>query len=686
MANPFPAGLAMSKDGSRLYVADERGAAMSVVDLVSRKVVATVPVGNNPYGARLSADGHTAYVSNWGGNTVTAVDTVTNQVRSTITVGTHPSAMAINPVNHELYVANSDSDTVSVIDPTTNAVTRTIDLAPYPHAPIGASPNAFAVTPDGRTLYVANAGNNDVAVVSLAGPGKDQEGRDHVAGLIPTAWYPSGVELTQDGKGLLVTNAKGLGAGPNPQGPDPYLDTKLRGTPAWQSQYVASMIIGTLSQIKAPSNEQLRQYTAQVERNNGFNKRGTQFSPGLESVIPRLVGQSSPIKHVIYVLKENRTYDQVLGDLGRGNGDPSLATLGSPVTPNQHRLAQQFVTLDNFYANGDVSGDGWQWTAGAYSNTHNDKTWPLGYGGRYNGPGVDGLQVNSAGRDPNHSYIWDQVINAHLTQRHYGWWTSGQAGQAHANATAPELNPYVDPNYPSWNLNIHDAAKVTEWQREYANYEATNSLPSFQMVALVNDHTNGIAPGVYSPKALVADNDYALGKLVDTVSHSKDWKDTAIFVVEDDAQAGPDHVDAHRTIAQVISPYTQIGKVDSTLYSTVSMLRTMELILGLKPMSQFDAAATPMLGSFTTKPDPAPYTAVLPQQDMNERNTANTPMAQKSATWDFSKPDQAPAQQLNQAIWESVKGPNSPMPAPRDHGVPVAPAQGATPSTKDGDG
>jgi YVTN family beta-propeller protein len=662
--NPFPGGLAVSPDGAALYIADHRGAALSVADTATRRIVATVPVGQNPYGVQLTPDGRTAYVSNWGGDTVTAVDTATRSVRRTIVVGHHPSAMTLNPVTGEVYVADSDADTVSVVDPRTNAVVRRIGLAPYPGAPVGASPNALAIAPDGRTLYVANAGDDDVAVVRLGA------GHDTVAGLIPTGWYPTTVTVTRDGRRLLVTNAKGLGAGPNPHGPDPYTDSERRGTPEWQSQYVGSMILGTLSTLDVPGPGRLAAYTAQVHRNNRPTGSFAQAGAGLGQVVPRR-GRSALIRHVIYVLKENRTYDQVLGDLGRGNGDPSLAVLGTPVTPNQHRLARQFVTLDNFYADGAVSGDGWQWSAGAYANTHNEKTWPSGYGDRYGGDGDDALQVDAPGRDEHASYLWDRVIAAHLTQRHYGWWTDGQVPNVHAKPTAPELNPYVDPRYPSWDLTQHDYRKVEEWQREYRQYEATRTLPAFEMVALINDHTNGLAGGTYTPRALVADNDYALGKLVDTVSHSRDWASTAIFVVEDDAQAGPDHVDAHRTIAQVISPYTRTGRVDSTLYSTVSMLRTIECILGLPPMTQFDAAATPMLGSFTTRPDLTPYDVVRPAQNMEERNPVGGPGARESERWDFGHPDSAPADALNRAIWQSVRGPDSVMPGPRDHGAPV---------------
>jgi YVTN family beta-propeller protein len=670
MGNPVPAGLTVSADGSKLYVADQHAAAMSVVDLATRQVVASVPVGPTPYTVQLAAGDRTAYVSSWGGDTVSMIDTATNTVRRTITVGTHPSAMAINPASHELYVANSDSDDVSVLNSLTGDVVRRIDLAPYPNAPAGSSPNALTVSPDGRALYVANAGDNDVAVVRLAQGAGDH---DSVAGLIPTAWYPTGVQLVEGGRRLLVTSAKGLGVGPNPQGPNPYTDKW--GDPTWESQYIYGMVKGQLSLVDVPHQDQLARYTEQVRHNDAFDARGRTGGQDSQAsfVIPSRRGDASPIKHVIYVIKENRTYDQVLGDLGKGNGDPNLTLFGKQVTPNQHRLAQQFVTLDNFYSNGEVSGQGWQWVSGANANTHVEKTNPgvYSFNGRNNAPTDGNVHVDDASRNPTQSYIWDQLIAAHLSLRDYGWFANGPAGSAQAQDNAPELNAYLDKNYPGWTLDVRDQARFQEWQREFDQYEASNSLPSFEMLQLPGDHTAGTSAGGLTPKAMVADNDYALGQLVDKVSHSKDWNSTAIFVVEDDAQNGPDHVDAHRTTAQVISPYTQVGKVDSTLYSQVSVLHTIEQILGLQPMSQFDAAATPMVNSFTNKPNFAQYNAVRPAQNMDERNAAAAPMAQQSAKWDFSKPDAAPAADLNVATWKSVKGADSVMPAPRDHGKPI---------------
>ncbi|MBO0882095.1 MAG: hypothetical protein J2P17_17495, partial [Mycobacterium sp.] len=529
------------------------------------------------------------------------------------------------------------------------------------------------------------AGDNDVAVVRLAGssPGHGSGDGDIVAGLIPTAWYPTGVQVANHGSRLLVTSAKGLGVGPNPDGPNPLTGNQgpTTGDPA-TDQYIVAMMRGRLSIITVPHTGQLAHYTQQVRRNNGFTAHGPVVTAGLpsSSVIPRRVGQPSPIKHVIYVIKENRTYDQVLGDLGRGNGDPDLALFGPNVAPNQHQLAKQFVTLDNFYADGETTNHGWEWTSAANTNTYNETVTPGTYtfNGRAISPGPDSEHAYDAAENPQAAYIWDKLIAAHRNFRNYGFSPTGFDAA---------LAAYSDPNFAGFNTAITDRSRIQEWQREYANYEQTNTLPPFEIMELGDDHTSGTSPGGPTPSAQVADNDYALGQLVDTVSHSKDWKDTAIFVVEDDAQDGADHVDAHRIPAQVISPYTQYGTVDSTLYSQASTLHTIELILGLAPMSQFDAAATPLVASFKNKPNLTPYDQITPTQNMDETNSASAPMAQQSERWNFTKADAAPDDLLNKAIWESVKGANTPMPSPMTMGAPEASphraAKAQNPSTPD---
>ncbi|MBA3430985.1 MAG: bifunctional YncE family protein/alkaline phosphatase family protein [Actinobacteria bacterium] len=657
----FPAGLAVSSDGSTLYAAGHFSNALSIVDLATGKERSVrlkktpcpaAELGFDPsngtrcnfsYGVTLSQDGSKAFVSNWGKKTVSVVDTEKEKLVGAVRVGTHPNAMALSPSGDELYVANADSDTISVIDPEAGSVARSFSVRPYPGAPVGSNPNALAVSPNGETLYVANAGDNDIAVVDLALDG----GEDEVVGTIPTGWYPTGVAVTGDGSELYVANAKGLGAGPNPNGPNP-----TENPESSPDQYIGSMIDGTLSTIAVPDDEQLATYTAQVIDNNGFDQE-----QGSAPVLKK-------IKHVIYVVNENRTYDQVLGDLDRGNGDASLTLFGPDVTPNHHDLAERFTTLDNLYAAGEVSTDGWEWSTAANANTLNQKTWPTLYGGRGHFYTAEGGTLAAApGRRPENSYIWDALSKHSISYRNYGFWATGTAPVEVFNE--PNLEAHTDRDFPGYNLEISDQVRFREWKKEFARYEDRGRMPRVEFVKFPQDHTCGTDPACPTPQAMVADSDWATGKLVQAVSHSEFWKSTAIFVIEDDAQDGPDHVDAHRTVGHVISPYTQIGEVDSTFYSSVSMLRTMQLILGLEPLTQFDAAATPMLNSFTNEPDFQPYKAIKPEQPLDEMNEKNAPMARISSKLDFSREDIAPWQTLNEAIWKGVRGGDSEMPARR---------------------
>jgi YVTN family beta-propeller protein len=406
-----------------------------------------------------------------------------------------------------------------------------------------------------------------------------------------------------------------------------------------------------------------------------------------------------PIEHLIYVIKENRTYDQVFGSLGQGNGDPSLNLFGDESAPNQRALQTGFVTLDNFYADSEVSADGWNWDVGGLANTYVQKAWPQNYGSRnrpYDFEG--GNYATSPGADPTDAFLWNKLSDAGISYRNYGFRVFG--GQV--ASTEPRLAANTDLNFAGFDLTQADAStspdflgggptRYDAWLSEFRQYVATDSLPVVEFVRLPNDHTAGALAGAPTPRAYVADNDLALGKLVDTVSHSQFWLSTAIFVVEDDAQDGPDHVDAHRTVAQVISPYTQTGRVDSTFYSTVSMLHTMETILDIAPMTQFDAAAPLMTASFTQRPDFRPYNAIIPSQDMSEKNPSSGPLSGRVSAADFVKEDLVEPQLLNQMIWQSVKG-DTPMPAPHtvfpnrsDEGA--GPRDGATgPQARQGSG
>lgn len=609
----YPQTVAVSQDDKTVYATGQLSRQLIAVDVATGQTKQEA-VGSYPYGVVLSEDGHTAYVSNQGGNTLSvfAVDGLTLAPKPGIPVGTHPNSLVVDKVGHRIFASNGDSDTVSLIDPAQNKVTATISLAPYKGAPSGTQPTNLALSPDAKTMYVASGGNNDVSVVDLS----SNENFGKIKGMIPTGWYPTGVQPSPDGKKLLVTSAKGLGTGPN-KGTDPANPNN--------HPYIEGQLKGFVSIVDTPDSKQLDTYTRQVRANNGFDKAqdggqggDNQDQGSQKTIVPRRPGEDSPIKHVIYVVKENRTYDQVFGDMGKGNGDPSLAIFGKDVTPNHHKLADQFVTLDNFYANGEVSQNGWQWATQASSNGYNETATAQGYAGNGSQYDSEGYHpdVAAAGPDPSHAYLWDKLAQNNIPFRNYGQFVV-PAGDIASSETVkcaaasfcahdPLLDANTAHNFPWFDMGVSDQHRFDLWDQEFQQYKANNNLPAMQFIDLPRDHTAGGGTATQ----LVADNDLALGKIVDQVSHSQFWKSTAIFVVEDDAQGGPDHVDAHRTVAEVISPYTQTGTVDSHFYSQVSMLRTMELFLGVSPMSQYDAAALPMIYSFTNKPNFAAYDAV----------------------------------------------------------------------------
>jgi YVTN family beta-propeller protein len=663
----FPAGIAVTPDGKRLYVAENLTHKVAIVDLATQQVVTKIAVGEYPYDCEVSRDGKRVYVSNWGSRSVAVIDTADNKVINNIPVGDHPNDLELTRDGRVLYVANANSNTVSVVDTAQMKEIEAVSTALHPKSPIGSTPNAVALSPDEKTLYIANADNNDVAVVDVA-----RRGHSEVEGFIPTGWYPTSVRVSKDGKRIFVANGKGVASAANPQGPSPY---KGR-TP----QYVGSMLKGTVSLINLPAKAKLAQLTRRVYANSPYTDELLKVAraPKEKTAIPVRVGAPSPIKHVIYVIKENRTYDQVLGDVKEGNGDPSLCLFGEDITPNQHALAREFVLLDNFYVDAEVSADGHNWSMAAYATDYTEKTWPTNYSNRGRTYDYEGSRRIAR---PTKGYIWDHCKAAGVSYRSYGEFVGvrdvkieGGGGQAATESalqaqreyytSEAALQGHFSPTYPPYNLEISDNTRVDRWLEEFREYEKNGALPRFQVVRIGNDHTQGTRPGAITPRAHVAENDLALGRLIEAVSHSKYWATTAVFVLEDDAQNGPDHVDAHRSIAFVASPYTKRGYVDSTMYTTSGMLRTMELILGITPMSQYDAAATPMFDSFTTKADPTPFKHRPARYDLTERNAENAPGAQQSAAWDFSKEDTLPDVEFNEVIWMSVHGAKSRMPAP----------------------
>ncbi len=653
----FPAGLDVTPDGAKVVIADQLGNAVTVADVASGKTQ-TVAAGHRPVWVTLSKDGRTAYVSNQGGDTVDVVDVsaAAPVVTGKVTVGLHPNKSVINGDGTMLYVANGDDDSISEVDLLTKKVTRTIALKPYKDAPVGSNPTGLALDDKAATLYVTNSGNNDIAVVDLA--------KGRIDGLIPTAWYPSSVTF-DDGR-LHVTNAKGLGAGPNngPGHPNPESTTKTS-----PDQYTGSMIVGTLSSFDVPDGGDLEKLTQQVGTNNDPVKpKG--------SVVPLRPGAKSPIKHVIYVVKENRTYDQILGSVGKGNGDPSLNLFGDESAPNTRALARTFTTIDNFYADAEVSANGWNWVAQSNSNPYAEQMWPASYSGRKAPYPSENNNPENAAQDPKDSYLWQRFDKAGVSFANFGFYVGRKGNEFHAED--PVLNAQTDHAFQGYDLACPDSTgtftptkttcltpRTDQWLKSFRSYEAKGEMPTVQFLRLPNDHTAGTKVGQPTPKAMVADNDYALGRLVDAVSHSEFWKDTVILVTEDDAQNGPDHVDAHRTLALAISPYTQTGKVDSTFYSTASMVRTIGLFAGTGPLTQFDDYSTPMSASFTDKPKFDAFSVIRPTYPMTTVNGVNAPMAKISANQDLTKEDQIDEKTFNEAIWKSVRGADSVMPAPR---------------------
>jgi len=678
-----PSGLSLSPDDSTLYVALNRRHSVAIIDTASR-AVQEVPVGSYPY--TTASLGSKVYVSNWGGRqplpgdetdgvipvvvdpetgianngTISVLDAASRKVIANIEVGLHPSALLLSPDGTRLYVTNANSDSVSVVSTSTDQVEQTIDVRLFAGAPLGSAPNALAISPDGSTLYVANGANNAVALVNLA------DSKAPVMGFIPTGWFPAALGLSLDGQRLFVGDSYGFGS--------------IAPVPEGQGRSYADRV-GVVSVIDLPDSTQLASYTEEVLRNN--RAPGTEGVAGWERkrrAIPMNRADGSPIRHVFYIIKENRTYDQVLGDLPQGEGDPLLVQFGRETTPNHHALAERYVLLDNFYGVGDQSALGHQWCDEAYANDYVHK-----YGNARN----DFAGTNPMAYAPS-GFLWDHARRFGKTVRNYGefglvtvtpstatWtelyddWRKGTGRiQISARSRVAGLRDILPPAYPGYELRITDQVRADVFLRELSQFEQNGDLPNLIFMVLSSDHTQGTSPGFPTPRAMVADNDLALGRIVDAISHSRFWPETAIFVTEDDAQNGLDHIDGHRTVGLLISPYSVRGEVDHTLYNQINMVRTMEQILGLPPMNQFDLAADPMFSAFTDEPDFAPYDALPNQIPLDEMNPGlagltglQRELAKASMEMDFSEPDAAPEELLNRVIWHSLKGYDVPYPA-----------------------
>jgi YVTN family beta-propeller protein len=658
----FRAGLTLDLKRNVIYSLDADAGVIRMVNLASQQEMRSARCGSRPYDVALAREGTQLFVSDWAGRTVRVIDPNDLRTVARIGVGEHPNQIAVHPRDDRIFVVCASSDCVSVIDTRRGIVTETIHTALFPKAPEGSTPDAIAIAPDGRTLYVANADNNCIAVIDIAAPGRSQ-----VKGFVPTGWYPTAVAVTPDGKSLLVGVGKGNQTRANPfdektpetsRGPVPQPQTR-------RYPYIGTTLSGSLTIVPVPDDTALVQYTETVYKNCPYSDKLLTNAPHPEkTAIPTRVGELSPIKYVLYIIKENRTYDQVFGDLTQGNGDPSLVMFGRDVTPNHHKLATDFVLLDNLYCNGHVSADGHPWSTMAYNTDYIARNWALTYSSRA------GIHDNDEGDLSNapSGYLWDACARAGLAYRSYGEYgrrVSEPDGTLRMDGAVPGLVGHMCPQFGISKVRgtrIRDTENAETFIHEFREFEKSGTLPRFMVMSLGEDHTTGTRPGTFTPRACVASNDLALGRIVEAVSHSKLWPEIAIFVIEDDAQNGPDHVDAHRTVGLVISPYTKRKHLDSTQYSTVSVIRTIELILGLPPLSQYDAAARPMFASFTDKADVNPYVSEPARIDLNEVNAPTAYGAERSLKMDFDEYDRIDDFELNEILWRSLKGTDAPLP------------------------
>ena len=677
IATAEPSGLSLSPDGSRLYVALNMTHDVAVIDTATNAIVQRIPVGIYPYTTVVSADGSKVYVSNWGGRvpgandftdgmfpvvvdrrtgipttgTVSVIDAARNSVVKTINVGLHPTGMALS---------------------LTDAVVKTLHVGgsgPGRESLLGSSPNAVTVSPNGRTLYVANASQNAIAVVDV-----DSDGGEAVRGLIPTGWYPTAVALDATGDRLFVASGYGFGS--------------IAPTPPGQGRSYQDRA-GVVSIVDVPNEKELARFTKEVRDNNdvlpalgdGQSPENRGSDRPSRDPIPMHLGQGSPIKHVFYIIKENRTYDQVLGDMSQGNGDSSLVQFGRDVTPNQHALAEQFALLDNYYGPGDQSALGHRWVLQAYPST-----WVHKYGNArnnqspmllgpteaiYDNAKAHGLRVRAYGERGANTIT---PATATWTDIYNDWKNGTSHVDIAARAIIVGLRDVYHPRYPAAESRVPDQYRADIFLKEFAEFEKSGGLPDLVLLLLYDDHTEGTSPGFPTPRAAVADNDLALGRIVEAISRSRYWNESAIFVTEDDSQDGLDHVDGHRTVGLAISPYTRHGIVDSNFHTIINMYRTIEQILGLPPRNQFDLAAEPMFTTFSSKADLTPYTALPNRIRLDEMNPPlaglrglQRELAEFSLTIDSSEPDSAPADTLNRAIWHSVKG----FDTPYNYGRPI---------------
>ena len=627
----YPAGLAFSPNGKFVYVAEDVGDRLAVVNAATGEITQRFSTDHYPYGIALTADGQ-VFVSAWGGSTVSQFRIVADgslAYLGRIEVGRHPSALAVKGTR--LYVTLAGSDRVAVVDTRLRRVARYLHDAAPGAPPEGSTPNAVALTSDAKRMLVAEADNNAVAVFDVA-TGK-------LLGRVPTDWYPTAV--AEDNGELLVLSGKGHGTHANPDGPVPLTNWPNEKPTA----YTLGQLNGSLRVLPSAMTEtQLAAFTERVAAANNWQQR-------------LAARRYPPFRHVVYIIKENRTYDQVLGDLKEGDGDASLLFFPDiTITPNHHALARHFGLFDRFFVNAEVSSQGHIWSTAAYVTNYGEKVVPSGYAGKR--ADMDGEESD----EPERGFLWTLATRDGITFRDYGEMVKGNPGWP---VTQHDLGADVNPDYVPMDLVTQDQKRADVWIAELQRYVRDRNMPQLEVMWLPMDHLAAGRPGKCTPRACMADNDLALGRIVQALSHSPYWKDTVIFVVEDDAQAGPDHTDSHRAPFYAISAYNRSGTVHRFI-NTTDVVAAIEDILGMGRLSKFDYFSRSLADIFAPAPDPTPYDPIVPTQDLSEKNPQNTAAARMSEGLDLSAPDRVDDQLYNRILWLMLKG-DIPPPVAQSH-------------------
>jgi DNA-binding beta-propeller fold protein YncE len=653
----------LTPDGSLLYAADLYHDSVVALNPKSGALVRRVKTGRRPYRILFHPDGKSFFVTSWADAMLGHYDAADGSELMRVPVGSHPTDMVwrnggpADAADGEpqwtarLFVAAANTNSVYVVGVNSAqdlSVVERINVAMTTWQPLGMTPSGLGLSPDGKRLFVACSDGNVAAVVDVSGE------HSRVEGFIPTGWYPTAVRALPSGT-LVVLNGKGVRSYPNPNGPSPAKKAAPAHEGVKDPGYVAYLQTGTASWIEPFTDPQLADWTKKAFSNSAYRDSKLQEPSRLP-----------PIQHVLYIEKENRTYDQVLGDMKEGNGDASLVLFGEDVTPNLHKLAREFVLLDNFYVNSDVSADGNNWSTAAIAPDYVQKLWPSNYASRHK---LYDFEEQDPAALPPAGYIWTNAAMAGLSVRNYGFMVENKRQAAPPGEDQldiindPVLSKVTNRAYRGFDLDYTDVDRAKTFLSDLADFGKTGNMPRLMVMRLPNDHTSGVAAGKLSPLSQAADNDLAVGMIVEAISKSKFWASTVICILEDDAQDGPDHVDSHRSPAFVISPYIKRHSVDSHMYNTTSMLRTIELILGLRPMTHFDAASPPMTAAFQAALDAAPYTAEKPRTPLDARNPPRAPaIAERAGKMNFDREDANDDDELNDLLWRAIRKDAPPPP------------------------